>query len=174
LEEIIVEINALLVIVAVIFLVGAIGGWKQGLIEGIIGLISFILGLIILAVTASGVGSYLHKSYIKVGIAVALLIVIGLIYKVVNLILDTFKILKFIPIGKFADKLAGIVLGISEALFIVWIAFFILDNITILNVNGWVFEQISGNDILTRLYNANIIDSIVHNVTANIPSELPV
>jgi uncharacterized membrane protein required for colicin V production len=93
---------------------------------------------------------------------------------VVNLVLDTFKILKFIPIGKFADKLAGIVLGISEALFIVWIAFFILDNITILNVNGWVFEQISGNDILTRLYNANIIDSIVHNVTANIPSELPV
>jgi uncharacterized membrane protein required for colicin V production len=174
LEENILEINVLLVIVAVIFIVGAVGGWKQGLIEGVIGLVSFILGLIILAITASGVGSYLHKSYIKVAIAVALLIVIGLIYKIVKLVLDTFKILRVIPIGKFADKLAGIVLGLCEALFIVWIAFFILDNITILNVNGWVFEQISGNDILTRLYNANIIDSIILNVTQNLPSNLSI
>jgi uncharacterized membrane protein required for colicin V production len=168
-EENILEINALLVIVGVIFLIGAIGGWKQGLIEGIIGLVSFVLGLIILAVVASGVGSYLHKSYIRVGIAVLLLAVIGIIYKVVKLILDTFKLLRAIPIGKFADKLAGIVLGLSEALFIVWIAFFILDNITILNINGWVFEQISQNNILTRLYNASIIDSIIFNVTSNMP-----
>jgi uncharacterized membrane protein required for colicin V production len=168
-EENILEINALLVIVALIFLVGAVGGWKQGLIEGIIGLVSFILGIIILAVTASGIGSYLHKSYIKVGIAVALLAVIGIIYKLVKLILDTFKLLRAIPIGRFADKLAGILLGLFEALFIVWIAFFILDNITILNINSWVYEQISSNDLLTRLYKSNIIDSIVQNVTSNIP-----
>lgn len=167
------EINILLVIVVVMFLVGAIGGWKQGLIEGIIGLVSFILGIIILAITASGIGSYLHKSYIKVVVAVALLMVIGLIYKIVKLVLDTFKILRVIPIGKFADKLAGIVLGLCEALFIVWIAFFILDNITILNINSWVFEQISQNNILTTLYKANIIDSIVLNITSNIPANIP-
>jgi uncharacterized membrane protein required for colicin V production len=156
----------------VIFLAGAVGGWKQGLIDGVIGLVSFILGLVVLAITASAVGSYLHQSYVKVCVALALLVVIAIIYKVVKLVFDAFKLLRFIPIGKLADKLAGIAFGLAEALFVVWIAFFILDNITILNVNSWVFEQISQSDILTRLYNANIIDSIVLNVTSNLEIKL--
>lgn len=163
------SINALLVIVALIFIVGAVGGYNQGLIDGVIGLVSFIMGLIVLAVTATGIGGYLHKSYVKVGIALALLAVIGIIYKVVRLIFNAFKFLRYIPIGKLADKLAGIVLGLAEALFLVWIAFFLLDNITVMNVNSWVFAQISQNDILMRLYDANIIESIVANVTSNMP-----
>jgi uncharacterized membrane protein required for colicin V production len=163
------SINALLVIVALIFIVGAVGGYNQGLIDGVIGLVSFIMGLIVLAVTATGIGGYLHKSYVKVGIALALLAVIGIIYKVVRLIFNAFKFLRYIPIGKLADKLAGIVLGLTEALFLVWIAFFLLDNITVMNVNSWVFAQISQNDILMRLYDANIIESIVANVTSNMP-----
>jgi uncharacterized membrane protein required for colicin V production len=175
LEEKDLNINVLLIVVAVIFLVGAVGGWNQGLINGVIGLVSFIIGLAVLGITASCVGNYLHQSYIKVGIALALLAVIGIIYKVMKLIFDAFKFLRYIPIGKFADKLAGIALGIGEALFLVWIAFFILDNITILNLNSWVFDQISQSDILTKLYNANIIDSIVSNVASNIeiPKEIP-
>jgi uncharacterized membrane protein required for colicin V production len=163
------SINALLVIVAVIFIVGAVGGYKQGLIDGVIGLVSFIMGLIVLGVTATGIGGYLNHSYVKVGVALALLAVIGIIYKVVRLIFNAFKFLRYIPIGKFADKLAGIVFGIVEALFVVWIAFFILDNITVMNVNSWVSAQISQSDILMRLYDANIIESIVANVTSNIP-----
>jgi uncharacterized membrane protein required for colicin V production len=163
------SINALLIIVALIFIVGAVGGYNQGLIDGVIGLVSFIMGLIVLAVTATGIGGYLHKSYVKVGIALALLAVIGIIYKVVRLIFNAFKFLRYIPIGKFADKLAGIVFGLAEALFVVWIAFFILDNITVMNVNSWVSAQIFQNDILTKLYNANIIESIVTSVTLNIP-----
>jgi uncharacterized membrane protein required for colicin V production len=163
------SINALLVIVAVIFIVGAVGGYKQGLIDGVIGLVSFIMGLIVLGVTATGIGGYLNHSYVKVGVALALLAVIGIIYKVVRLIFNAFKFLRYIPIGKFADKLAGIVFGIAEALFVVWIAFFILDNITVMNVNSWVSAQISQSDILMRLYDANIIESIVANVTSNIP-----
>jgi uncharacterized membrane protein required for colicin V production len=163
------NINALLVIVAVIFIVGAVGGYKQGLIDGVIGLVSFIMGLIVLGVTATGIGGYLNHSYVKVGVALALLAVIGIIYKVVRLIFNAFKFLRYIPIGKFADKLAGIVFGIAEALFVVWIAFFILDNITVMNVNSWVSAQISQSDILMRLYDANIIESIVANVTSNIP-----
>lgn len=162
------QINALLIIVAVIFLIGAIGGWKQGLIEGVIGLVSFILGVIVLAITATGVGGYLHKSYVRVAVALVLLAIIGIIYKLVNLILSSFKLLRAIPIGRFADKLAGIVLGIIEALFIVWIAFFILDNITIMDINYWVSEQIDGNSLLTTLYNSNIIEAIISNVTSNV------
>jgi uncharacterized membrane protein required for colicin V production len=105
---------------------------------------------------------------VRVGIALVVLAVISIAYKVVKIILDAFKLLRAIPIGKFADKLAGIALGLAEALFVVWIAFFIMDNITVMNINGWVFNQIAGNNILTSLYNANIIDTIVLNVTSNI------
>jgi uncharacterized membrane protein required for colicin V production len=168
-EEKILSINILLIIVGLIFLVSAVGGWKQGLIDGVIGLVSFVIGLAVLALVASGIQDYLHKSYVKVTIAVGLIAVIFSIYRVVKFVLGTFKLLRFIPIGKFADKLAGIVLGLAEGLFVVWIAFFILDNITIMNINGWVFEQVAGNDILTRLYDANVIESIVIYFTSNIP-----
>jgi uncharacterized membrane protein required for colicin V production len=172
LEEKALEVNALLIIVAVIFLVGAVGGWKQGLIDGVIGLVSFILGLVVLGVTASAVGSYMQKSYIKVVVALVLLAVIGVINKVVRLVLDAFKLVRFIPIGKFADKVAGIVLGMAEALFIVWIAFFMFDNVTIMNLNVWVYTQISQSDLLTKLYNANIIDTLILNVTTNVNANL--
>lgn len=162
------DINILFLIVTVVFIVGAIGGWKQGLIEGVIGLISCILGLCVLAAAAAGIESFMQKSYVRVGIALVVLAIISIAYKVVKIILDAFKLLRAIPIGKFADKLAGIALGLAEALFVVWIAFFIMDNITVMNINGWVFNQIAGNNILTSLYNANIIDTIVLNVTSNI------
>jgi uncharacterized membrane protein required for colicin V production len=114
----------------------------------------------------------MQKSYIKVVVALVLLAVIGVINKVVRLVLDAFKLVRFIPIGKFADKVAGIVLGMAEALFIVWIAFFMFDNVTIMNLNVWVYTQISQSDLLTKLYNANIIDTLILNVTTNVNANL--
>jgi uncharacterized membrane protein required for colicin V production len=167
-REKVMEINVLLIIVALIFVAGAIGGWRQGLIEGVIGLVSCLLGLLVLALLVAGVGDFMSKSYVRVAVAFVLLAVISAIYKVVKLVLDAFKLLRAIPIGKLADKLAGIVLGLAESLFIVWLVFFALDNVTIMNVNEWVMGQVAGNGMLTSLYNSNIIYSIISKITSEI------
>ena len=70
------EINFLFVIVVCILAVGTVWGWKRGLLESIIRIISCILGILVIVVVAKGIGSFIQKSYVQVIMALILLILI--------------------------------------------------------------------------------------------------
>lgn len=60
------DINILFIIVASILVIGAVWGWKRGLLESVIRIISCILGILVLVIVAKGVGNFIQKSYVKV------------------------------------------------------------------------------------------------------------
>ena len=88
------EINVLLIIVVLILAVGTVWGWKRGLLESIIRIISYILGILVIVVIAKGIGSFMHKSYVQVIMALLLLVLIQVIHKVVKFLSDTFKLVR--------------------------------------------------------------------------------
>ncbi len=94
------NINILFVIVNVILGIGTIWGWKRGLLEGLIRMVSCILGIMVLVIVVKGIGSFLQGSIMSVVIAILLLLVISVIHKLVKFIIDTFKLLRSIPVGK--------------------------------------------------------------------------
>lgn len=158
------SINILFIIVAVVMAVGAVWGWKRGLLEGLIRIISCILGILVLVVAAKGVGSFIQGSIMSVIIAIFLLIVIKLIHKLVKFLLDTFKLVRAIPIGKLADKLAGAVLGAIEAIFIIWLAFLLIGSFDLFGLNKWLLEQVAQSKFLTTIYYSNYLVALLQQV----------
>lgn len=146
------EINLLLVIVALILILGAMWGWKRGLLESVIRIISCILGILVIVVVAKGIGNFIQKSYVQVIMALILLILIRYIHKIVKFLTDTFKLVRAIPVGKLVDKLAGAVLGLAEAVIVIWLAFLLIGVFDVMGINTWVMEQVEQSRFLTILY----------------------
>lgn len=158
------SINILFIIAAAVMAVGAVWGWKRGLLEGLIRIISCILGILVLVVAAKGVGSFIQGSIMSVIIAIFLLIVIKLIHKLVKFLLDTFKLVRAIPIGKLVDKLAGAVLGAIEAIFIIWLAFLLIGSFDLFGLNQWLLEQVAQSKFLTTIYYSNYLVALLQQV----------
>ncbi len=146
------EINILFVIVVFILLAGAVWGWKRGLLESVIRIISCILGILVIIVIAKGIGSFMQKSYVQVIMALVLLVLIQVIHKVVKFLTDTFRLVRAIPVGKLADKLAGALLGIAESVLVVWLLFLLIGVSDLTGLKDWVTEQVGQSRFLTLIY----------------------
>lgn len=145
------HINILFIIVIIILITGAMSGWKRGLLESIIRIISYILGILVLIILAKGIGNFIQGSYAYVIMAFILLAAIEAIHKFIRFLFRTLKLVRALPIGKLADKLSGAALGVVEAVFVVWIIFFIIGNHA-MNLNTWMQTQVSQSRFLTILY----------------------
>lgn len=151
------SINILFIIVAAVLAAGAILGWKRGLIEGLVRIISCILGILVLAIAVKGIGSFMQGSIASVIIAILLLLVISFINKLAKFILDTFKLVRAIPVGRLADKLAGAAFGAVEAVFAVWLFFLLIGSFDFFQLNRWILEQTAQSKFLTILYYSNYL-----------------
>lgn len=146
------HINILFIIVIIILIAGAASGWKRGLLESVMRIISYILGILILIIVAKGIGNFIQGSYAYVIMAFILLAAIEVIHKFVRFLFSTLKLVRALPIGKLADKLSGAVLGVVEAVLVIWLMFFVIGNVHTMNLNTWLQTQVSQSRLLTMLY----------------------
>ncbi|MDE7203400.1 MAG: CvpA family protein [Lachnospiraceae bacterium] len=158
------EINILFIIVVLILAVGAVRGWRRGLLESVIRMISCILGILVIVVAAKGVGNFIQKSYVQVIMALILLLLIRFIHRIVKFLTDTFKLVRAIPIGKMADKLAGAVLGLVETIFVIWLAFLLIGVFDVMGINTWIMKQVGQSSFLTMIYYSNYLIELLRTV----------
>lgn len=158
------DINILFVIVTASLAVGAVWGWKRGLLEGLIRIISCVVGIIVLVIVAKGIGSFIQGSIMSVIIALLLLIAIRLIHKLIKFMFDTFKLVRAIPIGKFADKLAGAALGFVEAVFAIWLVYLLIGSFDLFGLHQWVLEQTVQSKFLTMIYSSNYLVALLKQI----------
>ena len=158
------EMNVLFVIVVLILAAGAVWGWKRGLLESVIRIISCVLGILVIVVVAKGVGNFIQKSYVQVIMALILLLLIRFIHKIVKFLTDTFKLVRAIPVGKLADKFAGTVLGLAEAVFAIWLAFLLIGVFDVMGINAWMMKQVQQSRFLTMIYYSNYLIELLRTV----------
>ncbi|MDE7479574.1 MAG: CvpA family protein [Lachnospiraceae bacterium] len=158
------DINILFIIVVLMLAAGTVWGWKRGLLESVIRIISCILGILVIVILAKGVGSFIQKSYVQVIMALILLFAIRVIHKMIKFMTDTFKLVRAIPVGKLADKLAGAVLGLVETVFVIWLAFLLIGVFDIMGLNAWIMEQVRRSQFLTTLYSTNYLIELLRKV----------
>ena len=149
--------NILWCIIVLILIAGCLQGFKRGLVEGVIRIISWIFGILVLLVLAKGIASFIKGSLFNVTIAIVLLAVIRMIYKLIKLLTDSCKIVKQIPVIHWVDKIAGIIIGLAESVFYIWIVFLIIGYFDFLNLGGWMLQQIQKSALLTFLYQTNYL-----------------
>lgn len=143
---------------------GTVWGWKRGLLESVIRIISCILGILVVVVVAKGIGSFMQKRYMQVIMALVLLVLIQVIHKVVRFLTETFKLVRALPVGKLADKLAGAVLGFAESVFVIWLAFLLVGVFDVMDLNKWVTGQVEQSRFLTLIYYSNYLIELLKKV----------
>ena len=158
------NINILLISVIIILAVGGFWGWKRGLLESIIRIVSCVLGILVLVILAKGIGSFVQGRYMNVFMAVILLLAIRIIHKIVRFLIDTFKLVRALPVGKLADKLAGMALGFVEAVFCVWLVFLVVGSFDLLGLNAWLMGQVEQSRLLSTLYYSNYLVELLRQV----------
>lgn len=158
------SINILFIIAASSLAAGAVWGWKRGLLEGLIRIISCIMGIIVLAVAAKGIGSFIQGSIMSVVIALLLLFAIRLIHKLLKFLLDTFKLVRAIPVGKLADKLAGAALGAAEAVFAIWLVYLLIGSFDLFGLRQRILEQTAQSKFLTMIYSSNYLVALLKQI----------
>ena len=151
------SINILFVIIAAALVAGVMWGWKRGLIEGIIRIISSILGVVVLLVVAQGIYRYTKGGIGSVIITLLLLGIISVIQKIVKFITNTFRLVKAIPFGKLADKLVGAAFGAAEVLCIIWVTFILIGSFDLFGLKQWLLEQVAQSRFLQIIYNTNYL-----------------
>lgn len=155
------EINILWIIVVFALICGGIKGFRQGLVEGAIRIVSCILGIAVLIVLAKGIGSFVQGSMINVLMALILLVAIRIIHRLLRLLLDSCKLVSRLPLVKWLDKFAGTILGMIETVCLIWICFILFGYFDFLNLNTWLQAQIYKSEFLTLLYQSNYIIKIL-------------
>lgn len=158
------SINILFIIVVGSLATGAVWGWKRGFLEGVIRIISCIMGIFVLVVAAKGVGSFIQGSIVSVMVAILLLMAIRLIHKLIKFLFDTFKLVRAIPIGKLADKLVGAALGTVEAVFVIWLAYLLIGSFDLFGLREWVLKQTTQSKLLTMIYSSNYLVALLKQI----------
>ena len=62
-----------------------------------------------------------------------------------------------IPIIHWLDKITGIIIGLAESVFYIWVVFAIIGYFDFLNLDGWMLEQVQRSTLLTFLYRTNYL-----------------
>ncbi len=151
------SINIIWISVLVAMLIGGIIGFKRGLIEGIMRLVTTLVGIIVLAILAKGIGNFLQGSYINVLMALILLAVLRIFHRIGKLILDSCKLVSKLPVIHSLDKMAGMILGFVEVMVFIWLVFLFVGVMNPFGIQEWFMEQVNQSVFLSLLYETNAL-----------------
>ncbi len=149
------SINILWIIVVVSMVIGAMTGFKRGLVEGIMRLVTSLLGIVVLVILAKGIGNFLQGSYVNVLMALILLAVMRIFHRVGKLILDSCKLVSKLPVIHSLDKAAGLLLGLTEVVVFIWLVFLFVGVMNPFGLQDWFMAQVNQSVFLSILYKLN-------------------
>lgn len=104
-----------LFIIALIFIWRMTAGFKKGMVQEIISLVAMAVAGACVVLILGAIGSYMDKEIAQVIQMIAVLLVICLVYRLVNLLFTSLQLIAKLPIIKGLDKVLGILVGFAEA-----------------------------------------------------------
>ena len=158
------NLNLLLVIMAVVLICMVMDGYKKGMVKSLISLISLLITCVVLFLIGNGLSSYFN-----VILTILLLAAIGLVHHLLNIVFFSAKMIVKLPIVHSLDKLLGIVVGILETVLIVWTiyAFNIFRDLGTLG--QVIVDYTRDSRILTCLYENNYLAYLVEQLGQKLP-----
>ena len=151
------DINIVWIIAVLLLATGAVKGFRKGLVEGVVRITSYVIGIIVRIVLVKGIGSFIQGSILNVLMALILLVVIRLLHRIIKLLLDSCRLVSRLPVVKWLDRLGGTLLGIAQMVCLIWALFIMFGYFDILHLNGWILEMVNQSRLLSLLYHTNYI-----------------
>lgn len=162
--------NIVFLIVLLLLIGGGIKGCKRGLVEELNTAVAMILALLAALMLVIAVKGYLEQETLRTILGILCLTVAVLVYKIVDFVLSTLKIISSIPVIRGVNKLAGLAAGLSEAVILTWIAFIIIVAFEFGGISSYILADINENEILTFMFQNNPLANILQDVVPVIAS----
>lgn len=162
------NINILLIIVAIVAVFKMVDGYKKGMIKEIISLISLIILSAVVALLAKGFGSYQKGEIIQVVVAVILLALLGLVHHLLGVIFFSAKLVSKLPVIHFVDKLLGIIFGLVEVICFVWIMDMLVMMLELGAIGDLIVSYTEESQILSWICRYNYLIYGLQNLLANV------
>lgn len=104
-----------LLIIALIFIWRITAGFKKGMVQEITSLIAMGAAGVCVVLILGAIGSYMDREVGRVIEIVAVLLIVCLVYRLVNVLFTSLELISKLPIIKWLDKLLGLAVGFAEA-----------------------------------------------------------
>ena len=119
---------AALVVIVFIFIWRIVAGFKRGMIQELVSLIAMVVAGFCMILILGAVGSYLEREIGQLIQFISVLLVVCIVYRLVNILFTSLKLISKLPIIRWVDKLLGVVVGGAEAVLLVGVAVHFLKN----------------------------------------------
>ncbi len=163
------NINLLLIIMAVVLLCMVADGYKKGMVKSLISLISLLITCVVLFLVGNALSSYFDGRFFNLILTLLLLAAIGLVHHLLNAVFFSAKMISKLPVVHSLDKLLGVVVGILETVLIVWTiyAFNIFRDLGTLG--QVIVDYTRDSKILTCLYENNYLAYLIEQLGQKLP-----
>lgn len=132
-------------------------GASRGLVDEIVSFISIIATTFSIALVVMAIKSLLEGNIIDFLIATIMTLIVAIILKVIKVVVLPAQLLAKLPVIHGVDKILGLILGILEAIAIMWALF---SFIAAFGMGVWgdqIMLTVNGNGFLKYLYNHNYL-----------------
>lgn len=151
------NINIMLVVLAVLVLCKAVDGYKKGFVKEVVSLISMIVLCLVAALIANGVNSYLDGKFINVALMVILFGILAFVHHLISLVLFPAKLASKLPVIHFADKLLGMVFGVFEVVLVLWTIYTFIMMMDMGAIGQLILSYTEESPFLSWMYRHNYI-----------------
>lgn len=117
-----------LIVIALIFIWRIAAGFKKGMVQEIVSLIAMAAAGFCMLLIIAAIGSYLDKEIGRLVQMIAVLLAVCLVYRLINTLFVSLKLISKLPIIKGLDKIMGAVVGFAEAGILVGFLVYIIKN----------------------------------------------
>ncbi|MCR4587810.1 MAG: CvpA family protein [Lachnospiraceae bacterium] len=161
-------ISILMIVTLVLMLWKGYDGFRHGFVKELVGFIGVVILAVQLLLIVITVESVRHQDLISAIVAVAIIVVFALAHKAIRLISIPVRVASSLPLIRVLNKLAGILVGFTEAFSMLWVVFYYIDCFGTEGMKSWMTGQIDGNQYLTWLYGHNYLVEIILYIMKNI------
>ena len=118
--------NIIFLIVLMLFIGGGIKGFRHGMVEELNKAVALILALAAIAMFVVAAKSYMEHETLRTILGIVCMAIAILVYKIVDFILSSLKIISLIPVIRGVNKLLGFGVGVAESVILIWAVFIVI------------------------------------------------
>lgn len=147
-----------------LFIGGGIKGFRHGMVEELNKAVALILALAAIAMFVVAAKSYMEHETLRTILGIVCMTIAILVYKIVDFILSSLKIISLIPVIRGVNKLLGFGVGVAESVILIWAVFIVIVAFEFGGASRYILENIKENTLLTFLFSNNYLANLVADI----------
>ena len=156
--------NIIFLIVLMLFIGGGIKGFRHGMVEELNKAVALILALAAITMFVVAAKSYMEHETLRTILGIVCMTIAILVYKIVDFILSSLKIISLIPVIRGVNKLLGFGVGVAESVILIWAVFIVIVAFEFGGASRYILENIKENTLLTFLFSNNYLANLVADI----------